>query len=107
MAKKENQDVVTGGLTDGLNFTPVKDDEERVGALKNGPQQTAEKALTDGYRELHKGNVETRSVKMQILVKPSTAEKLKEAADNNAIKSKNDLVNYLLEKYFEEEEKRG
>ena len=43
---------------------------------------------------------EMRSKRVQFVIKPSVNEKLDELAKNGAIKSKNDLVNFLLENYI-------
>lgn len=43
---------------------------------------------------------EMRSKRVQIVIKPSVNEKLDELAKTGAIKSKNDLVNFLLESYI-------
>lgn len=40
---------------------------------------------------------------MNVLIKPSTAAALDFAVKKGEIQSKNDLVNYLLERYFAEE----
>ena len=104
MAKKEHQENVTGGLTEGLNFTApaVPAQGESRPQIPNIKHQTTANPLTKGYQQVHKGKIETRSAKLNILVKRSTAEKLDEAVNNGDIRSRNDLINYLLEKYFEE-----
>lgn len=109
MAKKEHQDNVTGGLTAGLEFTaPIsKEEEGRPPQRQTMTNQPAGSPLTEGYQQVHKRKIETRSAKLNILVKPSTASKLDDAVTNGEIRSRNDLINYLLEKYFEEEEHRG
>ena len=43
---------------------------------------------------------EMRSKRVQFVIKPSVNAKLDELAKNGAIKSKNDLVNFLLESYI-------
>lgn len=43
---------------------------------------------------------ETRSQRVQIVVKPSVNEKLDSLVKQKKIKSKNDLVNFLLESYI-------
>ena len=108
MAKKEHQDNVTGGLTTGLEFTTPEtqpEGEKRV-PVQAVNQQSAN-PLTEGYQQVHKRKIETRSAKLNILVKPSTAQKLEESVKEGTIRSRNDLINYLLEKYFEEEENAG
>lgn len=47
---------------------------------------------------------ETRSKRVQIVIKPSVNKKLDEMAKNGTIKSKNDLVNFLLESYIAQPE---
>lgn len=43
---------------------------------------------------------EKRSQRLQFVVKPSVNARLDELAQNGTIKSKNDLVNFLLESYI-------
>ena len=43
---------------------------------------------------------EMRSKRVQFVIKPSVNEKLDQLAQNGTIKSKNDLVNFLLESYI-------
>lgn len=43
---------------------------------------------------------EMRNKRVQFVIKPSVNEKLDELAKSGAIKSKNDLVNFLLESYI-------
>lgn len=103
MAKNENSENVTGGLTAGLEFkSPNVANENRQQAPV--VSQPVTNTLTEGYQQVHKKNIETRSAKLNILVKPSTASKLQESVNKGKIRSRNDLINYLLEKYFEEEQ---
>ncbi len=108
MAKHENTTEVTGGLTTGLEFTATTEQAEGENKQPTPAvnKQTAN-PLTKGYQQMHKGKMETRSSKVNILIKPSTAQKLEDAVNNGTIKSRNDLINYLLEKYFEEQESRS
>lgn len=107
MAKREHQENVTGGLTDGLDFETPTTQQEGAGRPKaQNVNQTAASPLMDGYQLVHQRKYETRSAKLNILVKPSTAQKLDESVKEGKIKSRNDLINFLLEKYFEEEEQQ-
>lgn len=45
---------------------------------------------------------ETRSQRVQIVIKPSVNEKLDKLVKQKVIKSKNDLVNFLLENWLNE-----
>ena len=100
MAKEKNTTEVTGGITkpsilDGINFEPSAE----PGAVRphTGVQQTKNQ-LVDVYRQ--QGRAERRTTKLNILVKPSTAQKMDKAVEEGEIKSRNDLINYLLEEYF-------
>lgn len=107
MAKQENvTEEVAGGLSTGITFGAAK------GARETGPGASAQggtsrggsKALTKGYKASRQGDEpERRSFRMNVLIKPSTAEALDWAVKRGEIQSKNDLVNYLLEQYFAEE----
>lgn len=110
MAKQENvTEEVTGGLSTGITFGASKGARE-PGA--GGPPQggagagagVGGRALTKGYRASRQGDeAERRSFRMNVLIKPSTAAALDFAVKKGEIQSKNDLVNYLLERYFAEE----
>lgn len=105
MAKQENvTEEVTGGLSTGITFGASKG--ARGGAQPQGGAGggIGGKALTKGYRASRQGEeAETRSIRMNVLIKPSTAEALSWAVKKGEIQSKNDLINYLLEQYFAEE----
>lgn len=100
MAKEKNTTEVTGGITkpgilDGIDFEPSA--EPGVVSPRAGVQQTKNQ-LVDVYRQ--QGRAERRTTKLNILVKPSTAQKMDKAVEEGEIKSRNDLINYLLEEYF-------
>lgn len=103
MAKQENvTEEVTGGLSTGITFGASKG--ARGGGQPQGGAVGGSKALTKGYRASRQGEeAETRSIRMNVLIKPSTAEALSWAVKKGEIQSKNDLINYLLEQYFAEE----
>ncbi len=103
MAKQENvTEEVTGGLSTGITFGASKG--ARGGGQPQGGAVGGSKALTKGYRASRQGEeAETRSIRMNVLIKPSTAEALAWAVKKGEIQSKNDLINYLLEQYFAEE----
>lgn len=108
MAKQENvPEEVTGGLSTGITFGAAKGARETgagVPAQPAGAGFGGSKALTKGYKASRQGDeVERRSFRMNVLIKPSTAEALDWAVKRGEIQSKNDLVNYLLERYFAEE----
>lgn len=56
-----------------------------------------------GYQIIDERKEEIRSKRIQIVIKPSVNEKLDEYAADGVIKSKNDLVNQLLEKFIEQQ----
>lgn len=101
MAKEKNTTEVTGGITrpgllDGIEFEPSAE----PGAVRDRGAygQQSKNQLVDVYRQ--QGRAERRSTKLNILVKPSTAQKMDKAVEDGEIKSRNDLINYLLEEYF-------
>ena len=105
MAKRENTpEEPAGGLTVGLNFKgnnqPEEKEEKTPYETTNHTKEKRPAALKDAYKSRPKK--ESRTVKLNILVKPSTAQKLDAAVDRREIKSRNDLINFLLERYLEE-----
>lgn len=101
MAKEKNTTEVTGGITrsgilDGISFEPSA--EPVVVRERAAFQQQSKNQLADVYRQ--QGRAERRSYKLNILVKPSTAQMMDKAVEEGEIKSRNDLINYLLEEYF-------
>lgn len=122
MAKKENMTEVSGGLSAGLDFgasreakktpAPVAPAETPAVAPAVEPApvkpKTAGKHLTDMYQNSIKEVEETRSKPFMVKLKPSTMEKMDKAVKKKIIKSRADLINFLLEQYFAElEEKQG
>lgn len=109
MAKQENvTEEVTGGLSTGITFGASKGarggDQPQGGAGAGVGAGVGGKALTKGYRASRQGDeAERRSFRMNVLIKPSTAAALDWAVKRGEIQSKNDLINYLLERYFAEE----
>lgn len=107
MAKQENvTEEVTGGLSTGITFGAsrgARDGIQPQGGAGAGAG-VGGRALTKGYRASRQGDeAERRSFRMNVLIKPSTAAALDFAVKKGEIQSKNDLVNYLLERYFAEE----
>lgn len=108
MARKESSAEVTGGLTAGIVFGPTNDAQGTDGSLRKNQKNTQETvqtentSLADGYTWERK---ETRSIKTNIMIKPSIAKKLDRAVDRKEIRSRNDLINYLLEEYFKQDER--
>lgn len=99
MAKEKNTTEVTGGITrpgllDGIQFETSDDNPGRGPVQPRQPKNQ----LAAGYR----GQVrsERRNIKMNIMIKPSTAKLLDAATEKGEIRSRNDLINYLLEEYF-------
>lgn len=105
MAKQENvTEEVAGGLSAGITFGASRGARDGVQPQGGVGASVGGKALTKGYRASRQGDeAERRSFRMNVLIKPSTAAALDFAVKKGEIQSKNDLVNYLLERYFAEE----
>lgn len=105
MAKQENvTEEVAGGLSTGITFGASRGARDGVQPQGGAGVSVGGKALTKGYRASRQGDeAERRSFRMNVLIKPSTAAALDFAVKKGEIQSKNDLVNYLLERYFAEE----
>ena len=73
---------------------------EIVGKVQE--QVTATSSLAASYAE-RKTELDTRSVRLAVFITQSMSEKLNQSVRDRKIKSKNDLVNFLLEQYFESE----
>lgn len=102
MAKEGKNTEVTGGITkpsvmDGLSFEPLAEPEARQQAPV---RRTGKNQLVAGYDSRRMEEPERRSVKQNILITPYIAGRMDEAAKKGEIKSRNDLINYLLEEYF-------
>lgn len=121
MAKRENMTEVSGGLSAGLDFgaskevkkAPVEETPVEKPAVKPVQKPVADdkakssgKQLTDMYQSSIKEVEETRSKPFMVKIKPSTAEKMDRAVKKKIIKSRADLINFLLEQYFAELEEK-
>lgn len=103
MAKKENVDntEVGGGLSDGFAYGASRQARETGGEQPRAPRTNENSlALARGYQKSIEPTVERRSVKVNILITPSLSEALDHAVKHKKIRSRNDLINYLLEQYF-------
>lgn len=103
MAKEKNTVEVSGGITkpgvlDGIKFDPAVERGGRRAGAQNG--KGVGRAISGAAYPFEQENYERRSVKLNILVTPSIAEQLDDAAKKGTIKSRNDLINFLLEDYF-------
>lgn len=58
------------------------------------------KSLNELYEAKRQAEVEPRTVRIQAVVTPTIATKLDELVASNQIKSRNDLINFLLEGYL-------
>jgi len=103
MAKFEHEEELTGGLTGGLNFGASREARQGRGAAPASTPAAAAasqgNSLLDGYRP---SRPERRSIRMNIMTKPSIAGKMDDDVNSGRIKSRNDLINYLLETFYEE-----
>ena len=100
---------------------PAVDNDVREGQTQElvvaaGETQAAESApvsevkktsLASIYEDQRKFDLESRSVRLQIVITPSIAKKLEWLDKTNQIKSRNDLVNFLLERYVETKDFSG
>ena len=111
MAKSRNTKEISGGLTAGLEYGESREVKEMPAAptvpVQPAPVQppvVEEKvSLTAGY--VYEPQVtETRSETLYFRIKPSIKEKMKKDVQAGQIKSQGDLLNYLVERYYEEKE---
>ena len=110
MAKAKNTEEVTGGLTANLNFGTSEDAKTRNMYDERGreePRSGTSASIVEGYQKTLKRRHERRNVKLNIMLKLSTSNLLEEALERGEIRSKNDLINYLLEEYFANQKKGG
>ena len=109
MAKRDNMPPEDNGLTGGLQFGASKEVKERQKAVEQEKSDTHRtsphtSSLVEEYQETWKRN-ERRSIKFNIMITPTLSKKLDRSVDRGEIRSRNDLINHLLEKYYEEESK--
>lgn len=127
MAKKENTVDVTAGLSFNNSQaaaggeTPAVKEPAAAGEVKESPvtaketaaekpaepvpvqtppQEVTSKGLAESYADTVRFG-EARVVRIQAVVSQNTAKKLDELVSTRKIKSKNDLINFLLEGYLE------
>lgn len=88
---------------------PVAEPKVDVKPVQETPAaQTEQKEVVSGgtqslaeiYREKFQPAAEKRTERIQIVVTPTISKKLDELVRNEKIKSKNDLINFLLEGYL-------
>lgn len=108
MAKAENiRD--DGGLLGGLSFGASKQAAEDgvktqtapapVVAATPVPQaEQMSQILRKSYQE--NSRIERRNIKLNIMITPTMSKMLDNASQSGEIKSKNDLINSLLEQFF-------
>jgi len=111
MAKLENiPKDGSGGLTGGLDFGASKEakeqqllaEQERLRKEKEEHERQAKSKTTNFVAEEYrkKTRYERRNVNINAMITPTLAEKMDAALANGEIRSKNDLINQLLEMYF-------
>ena len=127
MAKKENVKTLAGGLTAGLEFgdskkagneplvretAPVAEEPAvtvPVEQPKPAEQPTAATTTTNNMTmiESYAGKLkaasetEARTSRIQVVVTPTTANRLNVLVNQGKIKSRNDLINFLVESYLD------
>lgn len=103
MARPENQDTVTGGLSFNTPELPevpsVKQNQEK-GKNKSAKTATLEKQKELYRKETGWKGVKEQRVRKQFTLPPSLNDKLKKAAARGEIESENALVMFLLDKWF-------
>lgn len=121
MARKENAIDLTAGLTFGSSKDgqekeagapaqkqPVPETKAQEPAAQQKapaeeekePATAVNKSLADIYEGKLQQAPEARTVRIQAVVTPSISKKLDELASKGKIKSRNDLINFLLEGYL-------
>lgn len=82
---------------------PVKMEQEPVVVPpeQKDPVPGSGQSLAEIYREKFQPADEKRTERIQIVVTPTVSRKLDELVRDRKIKSKNDLINFLLEGYLE------
>lgn len=115
ITKKENAADIVAGLSFGgsqneqeipQQNAPVPEVPKQVQQPAAQPEMKevegsqANKGLAQIYAAKLQQAPEARSVRIQAVVTPSTAQKLDEAVSKGKIKSRNDLINFLLEGYL-------
>jgi len=78
----------------------IKDAEQQAAKVEKKPA-AGQGNLASVYAEKKKKMPQTRSVRLQVVVTPAISERLDKLVESREIRSKNDLINFLLESYFE------
>ena len=73
---------------------------EAAAAEENNGQQTGANTPISALVGQHVGFHESKTAKLNILLKPSVKNRLMEESDKGMIKSANDVINVQLDKYF-------
>lgn len=98
--KKGSKYNFSEALNDSIRTNKETRTSESI--IKN--QQTNDVPTSvSGYSIVEK---ESRTKKMLIMIRPSIGEILDELAKNGTIKSKNDLINYLIEDFIDKNVER-
>ena len=116
MAKAENTPKTgTSGLTGGLDFgasreekaRQLQEEQERLRLEQMEKERQEKNKPTNFIVEEYKKNTryERRNVKINAMITPSLSKKMDDSLEKGEIRSKNDLINQLLEMYYAEGEK--
>lgn len=116
MAKKSNAFELAAGLSFGDNAekkttTPEPKRQDPVVESNVPVEEPASKPVRESVQQAEDTGyqyqeTEQRTVRIQAVVTETTARKLDALTKEKKIKSKNDLINYLLEEYFKDVELR-
>ena len=123
MARKENTTDLKAGLSFGASRNVNAPAGERTGEAAASANEKATPAvaavqqkapeepgvaagggteLAATYESMRQKKPESRTVRLQAVITPSLNEKLSKFLAEGKIDSKNDLINFLLERYFDE-----
>ena len=79
---------------------PVQDNTQNDPEEQTTEEVKPENSLAASYKEERKFKRETRSVRVPVTLTPSLNDKLMESLAKGEIRSKNDLIIFLLERYY-------
>ena len=107
--EKEQEKVETEQIADNVSAEEDAQNENDAQNAVAEPVQEQERvvnSLVASYEDKRKIEDEPRSVRIQVVVTQSISDKLNDSVAKREIKSKNDLINFLLESYYNSEKTR-
>ena len=82
------------------NHEAAKEVEQQTSKEEKSPA-AGQGNLASVYAEKKKNLPQTRNVRLQVVITPAISERLDQLVKSHEIRSKNDLINFLLESYFD------